>query len=306
MQQLIDIIEQTRKARLEEPQRPYLGCSEVGNDCDRAVWLSFRHATPSDFTGRHYGMFRRGHQEEEFIKADLEAVDLPVMNDQAEIAFSHHFKGHIDGELVYLGQPTLLEAKCLSAKRVRALKKSSCKVSEPTAYAQMQLYMLGRSLTRALYYAVEKDTDNLYLELIDFDREFAERHRDRGLRIIDMPDIPPAPYKASGTWYKCKMCKHHGLCWDHRVMPQVNCRTCMHSTPGEHGWHCEAKGVFSDLAYCTGHQLHPGLVPWTFVGQDEDGGMRYEWDGREFVNGENGFSSRELTECFDECRDASE
>lgn len=304
MQRLIDLVESTRKARLEEPDRLHLGCSEVGHECDRAVWLGFRWASHGAFTGRHYGMFRRGHQEEEWIAEDLDAVDMPVVNKQAQVCFSEHLGGSIDGELVHLGIPTLLEAKCLSPKRIAALRKRGCAEAEPTHYAQAQLYMLGRGLTQALYYSVDKSTDDLYLELIGLYHDFAVRQRNRGLRLVEEPDIPPPIPGGSERWYRCKMCKHHGLCWDNTVHPSVNCRTCMHSTPTVDGWICEsghfALSEATQRTGCDRHSIHPGLVPWTLVGED-NGQPVYEWNGKRFTNGPSGYSSRELTECFEEC-----
>lgn len=294
MQELIDLVERTRAARLRKGPRPHLGCSEVGHDCDRAVWLSFRHAKPQEFSGRTYDKFRRGHHEETWIKADLEAVDLIAMNDQAPVRFSHHFKGSIDGELIFEGAPTLLECKCLEAKRVRALQRKGLEEAEPRAFVQVQLYMLGRGLEQCLYYAVNKDTSEPYIELIELDREFAENHRDRGLAIIEEPDIPPAIQGGGEDFFKCKICNYHGLCWDEDVNPEINCRTCRFSTPVEDGWRCEAGQGYHEEHACDKHQIHPGLVPWTCLGENARGAVEYEWEGKRFSNGRMGFSSEEL------------
>ena len=47
----------------QEPPRPHMGCSLIGDPCERKLWLSFRWAVVERFDGRILRLFRRGQHE---------------------------------------------------------------------------------------------------------------------------------------------------------------------------------------------------------------------------------------------------
>jgi hypothetical protein len=59
------------------------------------------------------------------------------------------------------------------------LEKKGVKVSKPMHWAQMQVYMLGTKIERALYVAVCKDDDRIYTERVKYDRSRQELTRSR-------------------------------------------------------------------------------------------------------------------------------
>jgi hypothetical protein len=141
-----------------------------------------------------------------------------------------------------------LEFKTHSAKSFATLKKDGVQKAKPEHYAQMMWYMGQSDLERALYLAVNKDTDELYSERIKFDKVAFERIQVKAESIIFSP-TPPERISNDPKFYQCNWCDHKDVCHGHRV-PQVSCRTCVHSTPereGEGRWSCAKAGADSSI-----------------------------------------------------------
>ena len=66
--------------RTADSPRPHLGASVIGRPCARELWYSFRWGTESDFNGRLLRLFRRGHQEEGPLVADLRNAGVTVLD----------------------------------------------------------------------------------------------------------------------------------------------------------------------------------------------------------------------------------
>lgn len=257
-----------------EQRRPHLGASIIGKKCERAIWLEFRWANPkATFPGRILRLFRRGHMEESSVYADLRAAGYTVQDiDPAtskQYAFKDgHFGGSCDGMIVAgpgIDSPELLEIKTHNAKSFSDLVKHGVKASKPQHYAQMQVYCRAFGADRATYFAVCKDTDDIYTESVEHDADFSKAMHERAQRIIADQSQPP-PISTDQTWYECKFCDSRDLCHGSKLTTQVNCRTCAHSTPVRDGtWHCEHWGatiptVDAQIDGCDSHVMHPDLT----------------------------------------------
>jgi hypothetical protein len=159
--------------------------------------------------------------------------------------------------------------------------------SKPQHYDQMQIYMRLKGPVWALYVAVNKDTDDLYLERVKYDQEHAERLLERATRVIFSLNPTLAKLSENPSWFECKFCDHNAVC--HKTKPgtwaEVNCRTCVHSTPVKGGaWTCELHQTDIDLATqrvgCDRHLYIPQLVNAKQVDAN------VEWIEYEFQNGE--------------------
>ena len=62
-----------------DSHRPHLGGSQIGKECERALWYSFRWAFNSSFPGRIRRLFRRGHHEENWFVDDLKSIGVQVL-----------------------------------------------------------------------------------------------------------------------------------------------------------------------------------------------------------------------------------
>ena len=293
--------------RRQEPPRAHMGASLLGHRCDRYLWLQFRWAAPEKFPGRILRLFRRGQNEEATVIADLERIGCVLRpgDGQARVSFGSHVSGSLDGIIEYgvpgaSQTPHVLEIKTHSKKSFDALEKDGVQKAKPMHYVQMQVYMHGTKLTRALYVGVCKDDDRLHCERVKYDESVALKAIERGRRIATTHRMPE-PISADPSWYECKFCPAHDLCHVSKLTQEVNCRTCMFSsaTP-ESTWIC-ARNDDDEIpldyqrAGCGDHALHPDLVPWDrCAGGDEDWRPWYRIDGVPVANGPGGTHSHAL------------
>ena len=257
------------------PPRGHLGASMLGHPCDRYLWLSFRWAVQPRFSGRVLRLFRRGQNEESTVIDDLRMVGISVANtgrDQRNLDFGSHVSGSVDG-VILSGVPEaprkkhILEIKTHNKASFNDLVKKGVVESKPTHHVQMQVYMHGAEIDRALYVAICKDDDSIYTERLRYDQAIAEKAIARGHRIA-LSDRMPEPISADPSWYQCKLCDAHDFCHNTHLTQHVNCRTCAHSTALPNStWRCEryqADGIPVDYQRtgCEAHVLHPDMVPW--------------------------------------------
>lgn len=308
---ITSLIDQYHEQQAEHDKpRPHLGCSQLGHPCDRWIWLAFRWAVRQQTPGRLLRLFRRGKMEEATIIADLRAIGIDVRctgENQARVDFGAHVSGSADG-IIESGVPEalkkrhVLEIKTHNKASFDELERHGVQKAKPEHWVQMQLYMHGLKIDRALYVAVCKDDDRLYTERVRYDKDAAERYLERGRRIA-LSDRMPEPISADPSWYQCKMCPAHSFCHETHLTDQVNCRTCAHSTPkADSTWRCErfdADGIPVDFQHqgCECHVLHPDLVPWPLRDGPDRWTACFEIDGVLVQNGEpdaHVFASKEL------------
>lgn len=304
-QTTIAAIERAVVSKADDGLRPHLGASQIGHPCDRKLYYAFRWAVKPQHSGRIHRLFARGHREESVFEDLLRAAGITVVtvdpDTGKQYSFSElggHFGGSMDGTGKGLPEAPktwhVLEYKTHSAKSFAKLKKEGVQAAKPEHYAQLQSYMRWTGLERALYLAVNKDDDDLYGERVKFDREEAERLAVRAKRIIESPT--PAPrISEDPAWYLCKFCEFSEICHSTRL-PEVNCRTCAHSTPATTGncrWSC-AKWAADEIPFdaqktgCDEHRFIPALIKYA---KQVDASASENWieyelaDGRRFRNG---------------------
>jgi len=304
-----ELIDQHHELIKEEP-REHMGASILGHPCDRWMWLSFRWAVQPTFPGRTLRIFRRGLNEEEIIVRDLRAIGIDIrdnLGEQTKVKFGCHVGGSVDG-IIYSGVPGdpnrkhIAEFKTHSRKSFEDLVKKGVEQSKPQHFVQMQLYMHGTKIDRALYVAVCKDDDRLHTEIVKYDQEVAEKYLERGKRLA-LDDRMPPPISIDPSWYQCKFCDAHEFCHSTKTTKHVNCRTCAHSTAKEDStWRCErhdADNIPAEFQRegCESHVLHPDLVPWQRKNGFDQWTAVYVIDGHDIANGEgdaNIYTSREI------------
>ena len=306
---LVNIIDQAH-ADKTEPKRMHFGASQAGHHCDRYLWLNFRWAVSEKFSGRMLRLFRRGQNEEATIVDDLRLAGIDITEEdnnghQYRVNFGNHISGSMDG-VINSGVPGAPKAKHIaefkthSDKSFKLLCKDGVQKSKPMHYAQMQLYMMGANIDRALYVAVNKNDDTYYTERFKLDQDFAEKVIERANRIVSSDRLPEPCQGASPEWYLCKFCPAYSFCHSKPLITEVNCRTCSHATAkSDSTWHCERwqSEIPGEVQPdgCESHVLHPDMVPFKFI--DGDGiSAKYSNAGREFWNGERGLKSIEILE----------
>lgn len=275
-------------------RRPHLGASAIGEEnCLRHLWYGFRWAQQPDRDGRLLRLFERGAREEGWLIDDLRLAGFTVHDrDESQPVdpatgkhpqlscwlVDGHFGGSCDG--LILGVPDapktwhLLELKTSNKDRFDKLVASSVRQVQPGHHAQMQTYMRGLKLKRALYVCVCKDNDRIYTERVHYDPGFAAALVDKAKHVIGAPE-PLSRISEDPTWFECKFCDHRPICHLQQVARiERNCRTCVSATPHEGGtWTCNlhqrALSIEEQRTGCEQHVLIPSLLPWQPVDASE-------------------------------------
>ena len=269
--------------------RSHLGASLIGKECERALWYDFRWTTKAKFPGRVLRLFETGHLAEARLVQNLRRTGATVLEVDPETgrqfrvqAHGGHFGGSLDGiALNLLEAPKtwhVLEFKTHSAKSFADLAAKNVRQSKPQHFAQMQIYMSLIGLARAVYVAVNKDNDDLYIERVELDTAVSTRLLEKAQRVIfaatPLPRISDDP-----SWYQCRLCDHADVCHGKQAA-EINCRTCLHATPIDGGWHCarhnKSLTEVDQRTACTHHLYLPPLVPGRQVDAGE-GWVEYEF-----------------------------
>lgn len=290
-------IEQHYEAAQRPSDHPTLRASEIGDECERRLWYRLRWALPPKrFPGRILRLFETGHREELRIIENLRAIGVSVVGEQGAILplAQGMLTGSIDGEA--LGVPGaektvhLLECKTMNDANFKAWRRSGVKKANPRHFAQMQTYMHGSGLTRALYMAHNKDTDELGAERVASDPVAANQLAAKAERIA-FSDTPPPRLSDKPDFWTCKLCDFHGICHG-EDRPRAHCRTCIFAKPAAEDWHCtrhdmSVAGAEQALG-CQSHLFIPKLLPGEQVDADEQRGtITYRMrDGSTLVDGE--------------------
>jgi len=253
------------RAEKEDGHRAHLGASMLGDECPRKVWYNFRWATKPAFSGRILRLFNRGHLEEGRIIAMLLMIGAEVWQQDANgkqfrISWAEgHAGGSGDGVARRIPDlsadlPFIMEFKTHSEKyfieiagkldQWRAYVAGTgnftgkgVRECKPEHYTQMQLYMRKMGLTVALYVASCKNTDDLYMEIIYLNPEYADQYLQRGEDLV-WRESAPKKINTSAGFFKCRFCDDRPVC-HLGAAPDINCRTCQFSSPEKGAaWSC--------------------------------------------------------------------
>jgi hypothetical protein len=227
MQEINDLLDAKliEKHRSQE-KRDYLGASMLGDECIRKIQLQYmKHDV--DVSAQNLRTFAIGHCLEDLIAEwmILAGFDLKTRNENGEqFGFSvanGKIAGHCDGIIVsgpdFCRCPCLWECKTLNSKSWSDTAKRGVLVSKPIYFSQVQLYMayLDLEANPCVFTALNKDTSELYHELIAFDAECAQRYSDRAVQIIkatENNELLPCVSNDS-SFYRCKMCGFRNQCF---------------------------------------------------------------------------------------------
>jgi hypothetical protein len=148
-------------------------------------------------------MFDTGKREETRLLEELRGIGAQVWDTDPEtgdqwrvVACNGHFGGSLDGVAKGLPEapktPAVLEFKTHNAKSFADLLAKKVHISKPQHYAQMQIYMGLMELERALYIAVNKDNDDVYVEWVYFEKDYFGKLIEHAQGLIDMTTPPPS------------------------------------------------------------------------------------------------------------------
>lgn len=258
--------------------------SGAAEECERRLWYGFRWAYPPErHDGQRLRLFETGEREEARMVDELHAIGCRVSGEQERVtAIGGHLRGKLDGRAFGIPEAPatehVIECKTHNEKSFKDLIKKGVQLSKPSHYAQTQLYMDLTGLSRALYMAHNKNTDELYTERLKHDPLYCMKLLAKLKRIVEAARPPSRLHEdtTSRAAWACNYCPAALLCrggWAER-----NCRTCLHSTPVDGGWLCEARDNNQLLtreeqqAGCDRMAYIPDLVPLEQVDCDINAG----------------------------------
>ena len=233
----------------EDQYRTHLGASVIGRECARQVWYMHRWCKPEQFSGRMLRLFNRGNIEEARCVALLRTIGCQVsVNDANDRQFKFSalnqlFGGSLDG-IVY-GLPDLPDEHLLSEFKTHnensfiKLQQDGVEKAKPEHYAQMICYLHAYRLSYAIYIGVNKDDDDLHMEIVEANPVAAERYVERARLILD--NVPPPRISNTPGFWKCKFCPVRGVCFQGEPVNHT-CRSCEHvrvsAVEGTEPWSC--------------------------------------------------------------------
>lgn len=302
--------------------RPYLGASQIGQPCSRALWYSFHWTLPRTIPAAGLRRIQDGFRGEKIMIGWLRSVAGIELWTEDETGgqigiddCAGHFRGHLDGVIQGILQspktPHVWEHKVCNEAKVNQLKKLKLEKGEKAAlqlwdetyFAQAQVYMRGTELTRHYLTVATPGCRDVVSCRTNYDKKAAESIIKRAESIITA-DRPPLKISENPAWHICKFCDYSGLCHG-QSLPLVNCRTCAHSTAmmaGNAAWQCEhhhrSIDVATQSAACPNHVWHPDLlanIVEPIAANQKTGAITFKRkDGSTVEIGMGGMASRQL------------
>lgn len=221
---------------VQPESRQHLGASQIGHACRRKIWYAFRWARIPKLSARTIRIFDRGNREEAIFRGYLRSIGIKVLTKSRRtnmpIGFSDfgaHFSGTVDAMIKVDDEWMVVDFKTMNEKSFKQLSKKTIKDVKLEYFIQLQIYMHYMKVKKALYFAVNKNNDDLYEEFINYDRDQALYYVDRANRIIRSKE-PLERISEDPSWYLCAMCEFRSICHGKDEFTR-NCRTCSHVTP---------------------------------------------------------------------------
>ena len=213
----------------KQPKRDYLGSSVLGDKCSRKIQYMFlgTEADPGkDFDARTYRIFQFGHELEDSMAGWIRnaGFDLRTMDSNGkQYGFAiaeEKIKGHIDGVIcagpLDIQYPMLWECKTANEKKFRDFKMKGIKANH-TYEVQVALYQAYMELTDnpCLFTVINKNTSEIYYELIPFNKALAQEVSDKAVLILEATKANEMlPRLAqSRDYFACKFCEFQDSCW---------------------------------------------------------------------------------------------
>lgn len=265
-------IEEASIALYPAEHRKHLGASVVGRDCRAYIWNSFRWLHLEQHNGRMRRLFNRGHREEAaiielLIKAGFDVKAADENGNQFKInGCNGHFGGSLDGMTkaplkFIINDILVLEFKTHGQKSFDDLKKNKVKIAKPEHWAQMCAYGKPYNIKYALYIAVNKNDDDIYLELLELDYNYADEIYRRATSIIIAKE-QPVKISPTKTFWKCKGCHFSPICHD-GALPEKNCRSCVYAVPVANGnWNCANSAITLYTEHLEDELIAVGCNAW--------------------------------------------
>lgn len=251
-QELKKLIDTAIERNATTRQSNSLSPSMLNNPCARHVFYQFRWASnPPKHSAKMLRIFNRGHRDEAQMIEWLKQAGIHVTHerDGKQLGyedFNGHVKGFVDGIVEIDGKKSILECKTVNEGTYKVISNTGLQGGKKDHYLQIQLYMYFMKIHSALYMAINKNTDDIYLEHVIYDESSIVNHIRLIAELIYTQTIPEQAH-TTPKGYLCHRfggCPHMAVCFS-GVESLQTCRSCMHSEPytlggvEKNSWHCK-------------------------------------------------------------------
>lgn len=216
---LIKAINDAISQRNREENRLYIGASNIGNPCLRAVWYAYKGYESEKFPTNTQITFDIGKNLERLLLDYLEASGMNIerANEANNYLFCQHekikdFQGHIDA-LIHTdnAEPIILEIKTAKASSFAVFKKDGLKVWSKIYYSQIQSYMGMTGYKSAIILVLNKDSSELCMEWVYFDEDYYLMISDKA-QFIKNNTSPPERINNNSCYHLCARCVYKNVC----------------------------------------------------------------------------------------------
>lgn len=219
------------KRTKSQDKRNYLGGSQIGVECSRRsqyyVMLADEREAVQPRIQRIFdvGNTLEGYMADLLRNAGFDVRTAKPDGDQWGFSLADgRVQGHVDGVIMgYNGTirkmefPCLVEFKTAKASTFRKFLLDGLMVNNSVYYSQVQFYQHNMNLLNdALFIMMNKDTQDMYYELVPHNPAHAERLVDKAADILDAIDgetLMPRAYVDKNN-IGCKFCDFRDRCWD--------------------------------------------------------------------------------------------
>lgn len=221
MEKPLRLIPELEKLTTVTNPRGYIGCSVIGHECDRYIWLNkYGKQLKYEIPFRLGRIFERGNLEEERIFSSLKKLScVELLSTQLSFA-SSILQGSCDAVIRDKpGNQYILELKTMNDGNFKRLKKHGLSKSNATYWSQCQAYMhlaielLLLDFKGVLFLAVNKNDESMYEEFIEYDPMFGEGLVAKAKRIGQLNEIPDGIFSAEKKPQACFNCSFHKHCY---------------------------------------------------------------------------------------------
>ena len=218
-----------KEKEYKAPRRRYLGASSLGDPCARKLQYRYMGQEKDEdkgFPAKTLRTFALGHSIEDLMITIFRdaGFDLRTELKGEQFAFDTadgEVRGHIDGVIVSgplnVGYPMLWECKSASDKKFKEFVRNGVAVANPVYAAQVALYQAYMDLAEhpCCFTVLNKNTSEIYIELMPFNAELAQSTSDKAVNIIKATNAEEMlPRVAQNNdYYGCKWCEFRNTCW---------------------------------------------------------------------------------------------
>ncbi len=285
----------TRRSESKEYSE-FMRVYSAGHPCSRKLWMQFRYVLTTEFSDKTLKIFERGHKIESEIIEKLRQLKGVIVLESQSIYREGWVQGHSDVVIQHNDKKTIVEIKGFNLKNFKDVVKNGITKSRPEHYVQIELYMKLSGIHDAIYLVHCKDNEEIYLENIKYDDNFATAQLKK-LEGMANSNIPPG--KFSEHQFVCKggmgygKCDFFEVCHGYKGINQ-SCRTCSN---------LEFKNDIT--AYCNKREKKiefknsKGAYPQIFIQNEQRNCSYYSMiDGLQNENEETLRIKQELIEAF--------